>query len=120
MIQPIIQDSSRVAKEIAIYWHIKDIQNVRPDLSANEACIVLHHLKKNHDASIGINWDVIDYVADILYPAIQRGVFNMLKKIYVRCKALLQDKFSQKMMAHYLNIKNHKSCAIYTNKQVKA
>lgn len=120
MIQSIIQDRSQMVKEIAIYWHIKDIQNVRSDLSTEQACIVLQHLKKNHDASIGINWDVIDYAADILFPETQQAVFNMLKKICGRLKALFQHKLGQKMMGHYLNIKNQKTCAIYTNKGVNA
>lgn len=57
-----------VPKQIAIIWHIEDVQNVRPDLTNHQAGKVLKHLKDNHDASVGIHWEVIEIVADILYP----------------------------------------------------
>ncbi len=57
-----------VPKQIAIIWHIEDVQNVRPDLTNHQAGKVLKHLKDNHDASVGIYWEVIEIVADILYP----------------------------------------------------
>lgn len=58
----------QITKEIAIYWHINDVQSIRPDLTNHQAGKVLKHLKDNHDASVGIHWEVIDIVADILYP----------------------------------------------------
>lgn len=45
---------------ITISWHILDVQNVRPDLTDAQARDVLEALERNHDASIGVNWDVID------------------------------------------------------------
>jgi hypothetical protein len=57
-----------ITEEIAITWHIEDVQSVRSDLSDQQASDVLIHLKKNHDATEGINWDTIEAVADILYP----------------------------------------------------
>lgn len=53
---------------IAIEWHIDDVFSERPDLSAEQALDVLQYIKDNHDASIGVNWDVINYVANLLYP----------------------------------------------------
>lgn len=58
-----------VRKEIAIIWHREDVQCIRSDLTDEQASNVLIHLKKNHDASIGINWDTIEIVADILFPS---------------------------------------------------
>jgi hypothetical protein len=58
-----------ITKEIAIIWHIDDVQNIRPDLSKQQASDVLIHLKENHDASEDINWDTIETVADILFPS---------------------------------------------------
>ena len=58
----------QITNEIAIYWHIEDIQSIRSDLTDEQAYIVLQHLKENHDANLGINWEVIEIVADILYP----------------------------------------------------
>ncbi len=68
MTQLMVLENSSLVKEIAIYWHIEDVQDVRPDLTDEHASIVLQHLKKNHDANVGINWDTIEIVADILFP----------------------------------------------------
>lgn len=68
MTHPIIQDDLPLIKEIAIIWHIEDVQNVRPDLSDAEASIVLQRLKKNHDADEGINWLTIEVLAGIIFP----------------------------------------------------
>jgi hypothetical protein len=53
---------------IAIKWQVEDVQSVRPDLSDDEAYEVLEYLEDNHDANIGINWEVIEYAADNLFP----------------------------------------------------
>ena len=51
-------------EKIKIVWHVDDILNrakgKRIDLSKDKALTILHDLKDNHDASIGINWEVID------------------------------------------------------------
>lgn len=41
-----------------------------------ETRIILQRLKKNHGASISINWESIEVMADILYPAIQGGILH--------------------------------------------
>lgn len=71
MTKLMVQENLSLVKEIAIYWHIEDIQERRPDLTDEQASAVLQRLKKNHDANIGINWEVIDIVADILFPEIE-------------------------------------------------
>ncbi|MBX3709454.1 MAG: hypothetical protein KF702_06845 [Gammaproteobacteria bacterium] len=58
-----------ITEEIAITWHIEDVQSIRPDLTDEQASDVLIHLKKNHDANDGINWYIIEIVADILFPS---------------------------------------------------
>ncbi|MHB1949662.1 MAG: hypothetical protein ACYCQI_16310 [Gammaproteobacteria bacterium] len=68
MIPSIIQENKSLVKEIAIIWHIEDIQSIRPDLTDKQASIVLQRLKENHDANIGINWETIEVVSDILFP----------------------------------------------------
>lgn len=55
-------------REIAIVWSIDDVLSVRPELSADDAWAVLQDCKRNHDATIGISWDVIGCVADELFP----------------------------------------------------
>ena len=55
-------------RQIAIIWDIDDVQSLRPDLDDNEAMQVLSAVDDKHDANIGINWDVIQFWADELYP----------------------------------------------------
>jgi len=57
-----------LSDEIAIPWHIEDVQDIRPDLNDKQARDVLWHCRDSHDALIGINWDVLHYWADDLYP----------------------------------------------------
>ena len=45
---------------IAIKWHIDDIKSRDNSLTDDECRNVLVSLKSDHDATIGINWDVID------------------------------------------------------------
>lgn len=52
---------------IAIVWHIDDVLEVRPDLSREQAFEVLKQAKENHDANIGINWDVLTDCAERLF-----------------------------------------------------
>jgi len=51
-------------EKIKIVWHVDDILNRAKDkgtdLSKDKALTILHEIKDNHDATIGINWDVID------------------------------------------------------------
>ena len=53
---------------IQISWSTDDILGERPDLSFEQAKEVLEALESNHDASIGINWDVINDTADNMFP----------------------------------------------------
>lgn len=57
-----------LTRKISITWYIDDVLAVRPDLTKSQASDVLQYLKDNHDATMGINWDVIDTVIDILFP----------------------------------------------------
>lgn len=45
--------------KIQITWSWADVQTVAPGLTERECRLVLLDLKQHHDASIGINWDVI-------------------------------------------------------------
>ena len=57
-----------LTKQISINWHLDDVLSVRPNLTKLQASTVLEHIKKNHNATVGINWDVIEIVSDILFP----------------------------------------------------
>ena len=52
---------------IAVVWHVDDVLRVRPDLSREQAWIVLRHAHYRHDADIGINWEVLATHAESLF-----------------------------------------------------
>ncbi len=54
-------------RQIAIIWDIEDVNEVRPDLTEQQAFEVLENVKRHHDATIGINWDTLQCVADELF-----------------------------------------------------
>lgn len=49
-------------------WSIEDVQSVREDLNDEQAFEVLVGCEDGHDASIGMNWDTIEIVADQMFP----------------------------------------------------
>ena len=53
---------------ITIEWHVDDVLEQRPDLTTEQAREVLHALRRYHDADLGINWEVIYWTADEIYP----------------------------------------------------
>lgn len=55
-------------KQIAVIWSVEDVQSVRPDLTAQQAWEVLQHCRRSHDATIGINWEVLEVVSGIYFP----------------------------------------------------
>ena len=54
-------------REIAVIWAIEDVQEVRPDLTEDQCWEVLEAAKGDHDATIGINWDVLTCHAQMLF-----------------------------------------------------
>ena len=46
--------------EIAIIWDISDVKSIDPNLSDDECREVLIRAKDDHDANIGINWEVLE------------------------------------------------------------
>lgn len=49
--------------QIAIIWGIDDVQAINSKLTDEEAMNILRDVQNHHDASIGINWDVLqEYV----------------------------------------------------------
>ena len=54
--------------EIAIIWSVEDVMQECEWLSKDQALDVLHDLNQNHDATIGINWEVINYKAQRIHP----------------------------------------------------
>ena len=54
-------------QEISITWSTEDVQEVRPDLTEDQAWQVLQAAKEHHDATIGINWSVLECHAEMLF-----------------------------------------------------
>jgi hypothetical protein len=54
--------------EIAIIWSVEDVMQECDWLTKEQALDVLHSIDHNHDATIGINWEVIYYNAEWMYP----------------------------------------------------
>jgi hypothetical protein len=52
---------------LASWWSIEDVQGERPHLSDEQAREVLAMIDRSHDANIGINWDFIQDIADMLF-----------------------------------------------------
>ena len=53
-------------KKITITWCSDDVLAVDPTLTPKQVSDVLSLMKHKHDASIGINWDVIRYHIEIV------------------------------------------------------
>lgn len=53
--------------QIASIWSIDDVLSIRPDLSPEQAWDVLQQAEGNHDANIGINWEVLRFHAENLF-----------------------------------------------------
>jgi hypothetical protein len=53
---------------VAVFWHISDVQE-RWEITSTQAREVLQKISgRHHDATMGINWDVIDAAVDALFP----------------------------------------------------
>ena len=55
-------------RQIAIIWDVEDVQMLRPDLDDYQAMTVLDAVQNEHDANIGVNWDLIQFWIDNIYP----------------------------------------------------
>jgi hypothetical protein len=60
--------SPRLPDYIEISWHIDDVAEIRPDLTADQSREVLQKALSRHDAGIGITWDVLEIHANDLFP----------------------------------------------------
>jgi hypothetical protein len=55
-------------RQIAVIWSVEDVQQVRPDLTDDQAWEVLQQVDRKHDAELGINWLTLECFADELFP----------------------------------------------------
>jgi hypothetical protein len=49
---------------LANFWSIDDVKEVADDLTDEQCREVLRRVEHNHDANIGINWEVLEFHAD--------------------------------------------------------
>lgn len=54
-------------RQIADIWSSEDVQEIRPGLTDEQAWQVLQETERYHDATIGINWDVLSCHANMLF-----------------------------------------------------
>ena len=53
---------------IALHWSTEDVMQQCNWLTKDQARDVLHTCLHEHDACIGLNWDVIECIAEDNYP----------------------------------------------------
>jgi hypothetical protein len=53
---------------VGVLWSIEDVEEVRSDLTGDQAWEVLQRCDKIHDCEVGFSWLLIETVADDLYP----------------------------------------------------
>lgn len=70
---PLVSDEADIhallarRRQIAVIWCTEDVQEIRPGISEEQAWEVLQAASRYHDATIGINWDVLGCHADMLF-----------------------------------------------------
>jgi len=55
-------------RQIATYWGVDDVQQLRPDLSGDQAWEILQQVDLAHDRDHGLTRNTIRHVADELFP----------------------------------------------------
>lgn len=53
----------KLPDEISIVWQVDDVKEIASDLTDEECREVLQLVKSEHDATIGVNWDTLEYWA---------------------------------------------------------
>ena len=56
------------SEQISLIWCVDDVLEVAPKLDRDEAMEVLEAVLDKHDATIGVNWDVLAITAEWLFP----------------------------------------------------
>ena len=54
--------------QIAIIWQVEDVQSVREHITDEQAAEILDMVEAKHDANMGVNWEMLEFWADELYP----------------------------------------------------
>ena len=54
-------------RQIAVIWSVEDVQAIRPDLNEDQSWEVLQTVESKADASLGVTWDTLEWVAQDLF-----------------------------------------------------
>jgi|SRR5579872_1296878 len=63
-----VHDLLEMRRQVAVIWSVEDVQEVRPDLDDEQSWAVLQRCRKVHDCTIGLTWELIEAVADDMFP----------------------------------------------------
>jgi hypothetical protein len=63
-----VHELLRQRRQVAVIWSVEDVQEVRPDLTDDQAWEVLQRCHDKHDCELGLTWTTIEIVADGLFP----------------------------------------------------
>ena len=55
-------------RQIAAIWSVEDVEEIRPDLTEDQAWEVLEQVGDKDNAEYGINWTTLEIIADELFP----------------------------------------------------
>ncbi len=69
-----IHEALKLQGYVASLWHIEDVQSVRPDLTAEQSMEVLERCIDKMDAEMGINWLLIETIAEDMFPEPEEGI----------------------------------------------
>ena len=64
-----VHELLKARRQIAIVWSVEDVQEVRPDLTAEQSWEVLQSCEAAHDCELGITWLSLEVAADVLFPS---------------------------------------------------
>jgi hypothetical protein len=73
----------KLTEKISLEWHIDDVKCRRPLLTKEKCGAVLDAVEAQFDASVGVNWDTLEYWADELFlmdPETQAEVDEFLQE----------------------------------------
>ena len=51
----------------SVVWCVEDVLEVRPDLTHEQAAMVLDTVRAKHEANCGIGWDTLEHFAESLF-----------------------------------------------------
>ena len=51
---------SQLPDSMEIVWCVEDVKSIASDLTDDECRQVLSLAKESHDATVGVNWDVLE------------------------------------------------------------